>query len=102
MAALGYPGVNDALGFILALAIPPVVKYASKSLYDKVLDEVISGRKKICLAITDPDFGSDVANITCRAVKSSCGSFYIVNGIKKWITTGMYFTNILKDFKKVL
>lgn len=26
MAALGYPGVNDALGFIMALALPPVVK----------------------------------------------------------------------------
>ncbi len=35
--------------------------------------EVLSGSKIIALAITDPDAGSDVANLKCTAVKSSCG-----------------------------
>jgi len=48
------------------------------------------GEKKICLAITEPSCGSDVANLECRAEITACGSFYKVNGIKKWITTGMY------------
>jgi acyl-CoA dehydrogenase len=89
LAALGYPGVQDAFGFILSLAIPPVVKYAEESLKQKVIMEVTKGEKIICLAITDPLYGSDVANLTCNAQKSPCGQFYIVNGIKKWITTGM-------------
>ena len=36
------------------------------------------------------DAGSDVANMTCVAKISSCGKFYIVNGVKKWITNGAY------------
>ena len=32
LAAIGKPGLNDALGFILALAIPPVIKYGSEEL----------------------------------------------------------------------
>ena len=35
-------------------------------------------------------YGSDVANITCEAKLSECKEYYLVNGIKKWITTGMY------------
>jgi hypothetical protein len=50
----GYPGVQDAFGFILSLAIPPVVKYAEESLKQKVIMEVTKGEKIICLAITDP------------------------------------------------
>ena len=37
MAALGLPGLNDALGFILALAIPPVIKYGSEEIKKKVI-----------------------------------------------------------------
>jgi len=32
--------------------------------------------------------GSDVANIRCTAEISSCGTYYLVNGVKKWITEG--------------
>jgi alkylation response protein AidB-like acyl-CoA dehydrogenase len=28
--------------------------------------------------------------MTCVAKKSECGKFYIVNGVKKWITNGAY------------
>lgn len=49
----------------------------------------------ICLAITEPAAGSDVANLTTEAKLSPCGKYYIVNGEKKWITNGVfadYFT----------
>jgi len=87
---IGYPGVVDSLtaGFIIGL--PPVVKFGSKELQDRVVPEVLNGNKRICLAITDPDAGSDVAGLTCIAKKSECGKFYIVNGTKKWITNGMF------------
>ena len=42
------------------------------------------------MAISDPNTGSDVANLTCVAKLSECGKFYIVNGTKKWITNGMF------------
>ena len=46
----------------------------------------LRGDKFICLAITEPAAGSDVANIQTTAVKSPCGKFYIVNGEKKWMS----------------
>jgi acyl-CoA dehydrogenase len=36
---------------------------------EKVAPEVISGKKIIALAITEPQAGSDVSNITTTAVK---------------------------------
>lgn len=51
---------------------------------------MITGKKRISLAITEPYGGSDVANLKTSAVKSKCGKFYIVNGMKKWISNGIF------------
>lgn len=50
----------------------------------------MSGEKRICLAVTEPDAGSDVRNLVTTAEKTKDGKHYIVNGEKKWITNGMY------------
>lgn len=49
----------------------------------RIFPEVLSGQKRICLAITEPDAGSDVRNITTTAEKTADGKHYIVNGEKK-------------------
>lgn len=54
------------------------------------MPEILSGRKRISLAITEPSAGSDVRNITTTAHKTSDGKHYIVNGEKKWITNGIF------------
>ncbi|KAA8913003.1 acyl-CoA dehydrogenase/oxidase [Sphaerosporella brunnea] len=77
------------------IGLPPVVKYGKKELKDRIVPGIIQGEKRICLAITEPDAGSDVANLTCEAKKTPDGKHYIVNGEKKWITNGIwadYFT----------
>lgn len=60
------------------------------ALKEKVSNEVLSGKKKMCLAITEAFAGSDVAGIRTTAELSPDGSHYIVNGTKKWITNGMF------------
>lgn len=50
----------------------------------------MNGDKLICLAITEPWAGSDVAGVRTTAKKSNCGKYYIVTGMKKFITTGAY------------
>ncbi|KAK0721541.1 acyl-CoA dehydrogenase/oxidase [Apiosordaria backusii] len=77
------------------IGCPPLVKFGKKSVVDRVLPGILNGDKRICLAITEPDAGSDVANLTCEAKLSEDGKHYIVNGEKKWITNGIwcdYFT----------
>jgi len=94
-ARVGYPGYVDSLGTGLIIGLPPIMLFAKKALQKKVIMPCLLGEKKICLAISEPTAGSDVAGIGCTAVKSPCGKFYIVNGIKKWITNGSfcdYFT----------
>jgi len=85
------PGVVDSLKAGLVIGLPCVLKYAKKDVAERVSKEVLAGEKRICLAISDPDAGSDVAGLTCVAKLSECGKFYIVNGTKKWITNGTFF-----------
>lgn len=51
---------------------------------------IVLGEKIVCLAISDPDAGSDVANLTATAKLTEDGKHYIVNGTKKWITNGTF------------
>jgi alkylation response protein AidB-like acyl-CoA dehydrogenase len=81
------------------IGCPPLVKAGKKELVDRVLPGILNGDKRICLAITEPDAGSDVANLTCEAKLTEDGKHYIVNGEKKWITNGIwcdYFTTAVR------
>jgi len=73
----------------LGIGLPPVMNFGSKLLRDKV-SPCVRGEKFICLAVTEPYGGSDVANIRCEAKKTADGKYYIVNGEKKWITNGVF------------
>lgn len=79
------------------IGCPPVVKYGKKELVDRILPGILAGDKRICLAITEPDAGSDVANLTCEAKLSEDGKHYIVNGEKKWITNGIWYVYEFRD-----
>ncbi|KAL0478295.1 medium-chain specific acyl-CoA dehydrogenase, mitochondrial [Acrasis kona] len=78
---LGQSGINS-------MALPPIMIAGSAEIKKKVLRDVISGEKNICLAISEPTAGSDVANIRTTAVRQ--GDHYVVNGTKKWITGGLF------------
>lgn len=78
-----------------SIGLPPVLKFARPELKKRVVPQILAGDKRICLCITEPDVGSDVANLTTTAEKTADGKHYIVNGMKKWITNGVwadYFT----------
>lgn len=70
------------------ISVPAIFKYASESVKKRVLPDILSGKKRSCLCITEPDAGSDVANLTTEAVKVDGG--YRITGTKKWITNGIF------------
>jgi len=89
-------GLVASLGS-LDIALPPIVKWGSLALKERVVPAVISGEKIAALAITEPSGGSDVANIKTRAEKVTVDGkqYYKVNGSKTFITSGMradYYT----------
>lgn len=81
------------------IACPPLFKFGNKKLVDRIVPSILAGDKRICLAVTEPDAGSDVSNLTCEAKLTPDGKHYIVNGEKKWITNGVmsdYFTTAVR------
>ena len=49
------------------MGLPPILNFGSDYINDKVAPCVINGTKNICLAISEPGAGSDVAGIKARA-----------------------------------
>eukprot|EP00386_Alphamonas_edax_P005669 GDKI01018432.1.p1 GENE.GDKI01018432.1~~GDKI01018432.1.p1 ORF type:complete len:665 (+),score=221.15 GDKI01018432.1:116-1996(+) len=90
LARCGSGGVCWGLYVGLAIGLPPVLHFGSEELKQKVCPPCLKGDAICCLAITEPQAGSDVANLTCEAKKSPCGTHYTVNGEKKWITNGIW------------
>jgi alkylation response protein AidB-like acyl-CoA dehydrogenase len=75
----------------MTISLTAVLQFANNEAWkNKIAQEVFSGRKKICLAITEAFAGSDVAGIRTTAEKTPDGKHYIVNGTKKWITNGVF------------
>lgn len=54
----------------------------------KWLPKLASGQLIACYCLTEPGSGSDAASIKTRAVLSSDGKHYVLNGNKLWITNG--------------
>jgi len=86
IARLGAGGLNASL-MTHGIALPPVLALGSDEMKRRIAPDVLSGKKIMALAITEPSGGSDVANIKTRAEKS--GNKYVINGSKTFITSGM-------------
>ena len=48
------------------------------------LPRIASGEVMVAVAVTEPDYGSDVANLTCSATRVDGG--WSINGVKTWCT----------------
>jgi acyl-CoA dehydrogenase len=69
------------------IALPHIVRTGNTDLIDRFVRPTLAGELIGSLAITEPDGGSDVANIRTRAVRD--GDHFVVNGAKTFITSGV-------------
>ncbi|CAI6089312.1 hypothetical protein V2G26_005906 [Clonostachys chloroleuca] len=90
MSQSGLAGPAGSLTTGMAFGVPPIFRYGSKELQERFLPDLLLGRKRSCIAITEPEAGSDVANIVTTAEATPDGKHYVVNGSKKWITNGVF------------
>ncbi|KAJ5892127.1 acyl-CoA dehydrogenase NM domain-like protein [Penicillium subrubescens] len=88
LARCGYLGIIWALGCGNSIGGPPVINFGNAEQKQRFLPDMLSGKVRFCLGVTEPDAGSDVAGITTTAERK--GDVYIVNGAKKWITNGIF------------
>ena len=86
---LARPGAGGICASLMThgIGLPPILAMGSAELQRRIAPGVLAGEKLICLGITEPGGGSDVANLRTRAERK--GASYIVNGEKTYITTGM-------------
>ncbi|HEX2477570.1 MAG TPA: acyl-CoA dehydrogenase family protein, partial [Lacipirellulaceae bacterium] len=54
----------------------------------KWLPDLVSGRKLAAFALTEPEAGSDAANVQTSATPSDDGKGFVLNGQKRYITNG--------------
>ncbi|MGH2794009.1 MAG: acyl-CoA dehydrogenase family protein [Actinomycetota bacterium] len=87
MARCGSGGVGMAVSVQSDMATPPILKFGTERQKQEWLVPAIKGTKIACLGITEPNAGSDVANIETTAVRN--GSDWVVNGRKIFITNGV-------------
>ena len=87
MSRSGLAGPSASITTGMAFGVPPILKFGSQQLQKRFLPDLLTGRKRTCIAITEPGAGSDVANIETTAERTEDGRFYVVNGTKKWSDT---------------
>jgi acyl-CoA dehydrogenase len=86
LARSGAGGINASL-MSHGIGAPPIVAGGRPDVQARVLPQIIAGEKISALAITEPNGGSDVANLRTTARRD--GDHYVVNGEKTFITSGM-------------
>ncbi len=59
-------------------------KYLPEDIRNDLMPRIAAGKFLTALALSEPNAGSDVANITCRAVKD--GDSWVITGNKYWCT----------------
>src|ERR1700689_5651761 len=69
-----------------ALVMYPLYTFGSDAQKEAWLPKLATGEKLGCFGLTEPDFGSNPGGMRTRARKE--GDEYILNGEKRWITSG--------------
>ncbi|MGH2857832.1 MAG: acyl-CoA dehydrogenase family protein [Solirubrobacteraceae bacterium] len=81
-------GLSMGVAVQTDMAIPPILKFGTEEQKREWAAPAIAGSRILCLGITEPDAGSDVAGIKTRAVLDEAAGEYVINGSKTYITNG--------------
>lgn len=65
-----------------------ILEFGTEEQKQRFVTPIASGQAIGCYGLTEPQSGSDAANMRTRAVLSADGSHYLLNGKKSWITSG--------------
>src|SRR5436305_408743 len=82
----GAGAIPMAISVQTDMATPALAEFGTDEQRERYLRPAIAGEKIGAITVSEPDAGSDVANISTRAVRD--GETWIVNGRKMFITNG--------------
>lgn len=83
----GWSGGLMASAFTHGIALPHLIQHGTPELIDRYVRPTLAGDLIGSLAVTEPGAGSDVANLSTRAVRD--GDEWVINGAKTFITSSV-------------
>jgi alkylation response protein AidB-like acyl-CoA dehydrogenase len=84
--AAGDGACSTIMGVHNSVACMPILKFGTDAQKERYLRPMARGELLGCFCLTEPQAGSDAANLRCRAQRQ--GNGYRLNGIKQFITSG--------------
>ena len=78
---------------IPVFSVQPVVLFGTAEQKQRILTAVVSGKDRVCFAVTEPDAGLNTTQIKTRAERHAGG--YRVSGEKIWISTAQVANKML-------
>ena len=78
---------------IPVFSVQPVVLFGTLEQKQRILPAVVSGKDRVCFAVTEPDAGLNTTQLKTRAER--CEGGYRVNGDKIWISTAQVSNKML-------
>jgi butyryl-CoA dehydrogenase len=95
-----YAGFATTWGAHSGIGMLPIVYFGTEEQKKKYLPRLASGETVGAYALSEATSGSDALNCRARAVLSSDGKHYILNGEKMWITNAG-FADLFTVFAKI-
>src|SRR5512144_3049511 len=94
-AALAARDLTDSgLFSLIEVLAPTIIDFAPPELAAAVVPRLLSGVELWCQGFSEPDSGSDLASLRCRAVPeggdASAASRWVINGQKVWTSLAQF------------
>jgi alkylation response protein AidB-like acyl-CoA dehydrogenase len=93
-AALAERDITDpGLYSLIEVLAPTLIEFAPPELAAEVVPRLLSGAELWCQGFSEPDSGSDLASLRCRAVPDGdarTASTWLINGQKVWTSLAQY------------
>jgi alkylation response protein AidB-like acyl-CoA dehydrogenase len=93
-AALAARDLTDpGLFSLIEVLAPTVIEFAPPEIAAEIIPSLLSGAEMWCQGFSEPDSGSDLASLRCRAAPSGdarTASRWVINGQKVWTSLAQY------------
>jgi alkylation response protein AidB-like acyl-CoA dehydrogenase len=92
-ALAGRDLVDPGLFSLIEVLAPTLIDFAPADLAAEVVPRLLSGAELWCQGFSEPDSGSDLASLRCRAVPqgdADPAAAWVINGQKVWTSLAQY------------